>query len=285
MHPPPIRHIFTFLALLVLLSAIADTLLLSTHDVAGGLYMSLFMWAPGLAALITCSIHRLDLRDLGWSWPAERHMRYGYVLPLFYIVPVYVATWYLIRGSFNLSTFLNRGAETVGFPSWPRLATFGLDVPLLLTFGIFSRFTNTLGEELGWRGFLLPHLSRRYGFAAGCFGTGVIWALWHYPLLFAFGFFGRPNAVLQIGFFTIMVVGLSFVIGCLKLKTNSLWPCVLLHSSHNVFLQAIFDPLTVSVGKVPYITTEFGGGLMVTVGVVGFYLWRRRKETRLEQLV
>lgn len=161
-------------------------------------------------------------------------MRYGYVLPLLYIVPVYVATWYLIRGSFNLSPFLERGAETVGFPSWPRLATFGLDVPLLLTFGIFSRFTNTLGEELGWRGFLLPHLSRRYGFTAGCFVTGVIWALWHYPLLFAFGFFERPNVVLQIGFFTIMVIGLSFVIGWLKLKTNSLWPCVLLHASHNV---------------------------------------------------
>lgn len=64
MHPP-IRQVFTSLALLVLLSAIADTLLFSTHDVAGGLYMSLFMWTPGLAALITCAVHRLDLRDIG----------------------------------------------------------------------------------------------------------------------------------------------------------------------------------------------------------------------------
>jgi len=198
---PPGREIFTFL----------DTLLLVTHGVAGGLYLSLFMWTPGLAALITCAIHRLDVRALGWSWQTARHTSYGYVLPLVYIVPVYVATWVLIRGSFNLTPLLANSAETVGFP--PRLATLGLDIPLLLTFGILSRFPNTLGEELGWRGFLLPQLSRRYGFTAGCFVTGIIGVLWHYPLLFAFGFFTRPNALFRIGSFTVIVIGLSFVVG------------------------------------------------------------------------
>src|SRR5258708_17051003 len=206
----PARQIFTFLALLALLSAIPDTLLLVTHSVAGGLYMSLFMWTPGLAALLTCAIHHLDVGALGWSWQTARHKWYGSLLPLVYIVPVYVATWIFIRASFNLAPYLAKGAETVGFPTWPRLATFGLYIPLLLTFGIFSRFPNTLGEELGWRGFLLPQLSRQYGFTTGCFVTGVVWALWHYPLLFAFGFFSRHNAFSQIAFLTILVIGSSF---------------------------------------------------------------------------
>lgn len=273
-----IRPLFFFVVILVLLSAASDALLLSSRSVAGGLYMSFFMWTPGLAALITCVSCRVDLGGLGWSWPAARHMSYGCLLPLMYIVPVYVATWLLIPGSVNLPSFVATGAATVGFPAWPRLVTFGLQVPLLLTFGVFSRFPNTLGEELGWRGFLLPQLSRRYGFTAGCLVTGIIWAVWHYPLLFAFGFFTRPNARFRITLFSVMVIGLSFVIGWLKLKTNSLWPCVLLHASHNVLLQTIFDPLTAPVGKVPFITTEFGGGLMLTVGAVGFFLWRRQKE-------
>jgi uncharacterized protein len=280
---PAGRPIFTFLVLLALLSTVPDALLLITHDVAGGLYMSLFMWTPGLAAIITCAIHRLDVGVLGWNWRTARHKTYSYVLPLAYIVPVYVATWLLIRGSFNLAPYLANGAEAVGFPGWPRLATFWLDIPLLLTFGVFSRFPNTLGEELGWRGFLLPQLSRQYGFTTGCFVTGVVWALWHYPLLFAFGYFSRNHAFWQIAFFTIMVIGSSFVIGWLRFKTDSLWPCVLLHASHNVFLQTIFNPLTAPVGKVPIVTGEFGGGLALTVGVVGFYLWGRRKELRLEQ--
>jgi uncharacterized protein len=277
------RRVLVFIVLLVLLSAASATLLLSSHSVAGGLYMAFFMWSPGLAALITCVICRVNFEGLGWSWSAARHMSYGYVLPLMYIVPVYATTWFLIRGSLNLSSFVATGAATVGFPAWPRLATFGLQVPLLLTFGVFSRFPNTLGEELGWRGFLLPQLSRRYGFTGGCLVTGIIWAMWHYPLLFAFGFFIRPNSRLRITFFTIMVIGLSFVIGWLKFKANSLWPCILLHASHNVLLQAIFDPLTAPVGKVPYITTEFGGGLALTAGVVGLFLWRRRIELQLER--
>lgn len=277
MHPS-IRQVCTFLAILVLLSAMSDALLLVTHGVGGGLYMSFFMWTPGLAALITCAIYRTDMTTLGWIWQTVRHKSYGYLLPLVYIAPVYVVTWVLIRGAFQFSAFATHGAEVVGFPAWPRLATFGVYVPLMLTFGVFSRFPNTLGEELGWRGFLLPQLSGLYGFTVGCFLTGIIWALWHYPLLFAFGFFTRSNALLRITFFTMMVIGSSFVIGWLKFKTDSVWPCVLLHASHNAFLQIVFDPLTAPVGKVPYITSEFGVGLMLTVGVVGYYLWRGRRE-------
>lgn len=280
---PSALPIFTFLALLTLLSAIPDTLLLVTHGVAGGLYMSLFMWTPGLAALITSAIHRLDVGALGWNGQTARHLKYGYALPLAYIVPVYVAVWLLIRGSFNLAPYLANGATTVGFPGWPHLATFGLYIPLLLTFGIFSRFPNTLGEELGWRGFLLPQVTRQYGFTTGCFATGVVWALWHYPLLLAFGYFSHHDALWQIACFTIVVIGSSFLIGWLRFKTNSLWPCVLLHAAHNVFVQTIFNPLTAPVGKAPYVTGEFGGGLAVTVGVVSFYLWCRRKELRLER--
>ena len=154
--------------------------------------MALFMWTPGLAALVTSAIHRLDVTTFGWSWRSAPHKIYGYLLPFAYIVPVYVATWLLIPGTFHPSPFLANAAKTVGFSGWPHLAT-GLDIPLLLTFGVFSRFPNTLGEELGWRGFLLPHLNKRYGFTAGCLLTGVIWALWHYPLLFAFGFSNGPT--------------------------------------------------------------------------------------------
>jgi membrane protease YdiL (CAAX protease family) len=71
-----------------------------------------------------------------------------------------------------------------------------------------------------------------------------------------------------------MVIGLSFVVGYVRFKTGSLWPCVLLHAGHNVFLQTIFDPLTVPLEKTSYFTGEFGAGLALTVAAVGFYLWQ-----------
>jgi hypothetical protein len=104
-----VRQIVTFLALLIFLSFISNALLQVTHAVGGGLYMSLFMWTPGLADLITCAVYRRDVSSLGWGWHPIRLKALGYLLALIYIAPVYVVTWLAIRGSFGLAPFL---AET-----------------------------------------------------------------------------------------------------------------------------------------------------------------------------
>jgi hypothetical protein len=57
-----------------------------------------------------------------------------------------------------------------------------------------------------------------------------------------------------------------------------LWTAAVLHASHNLFIQAIFDRITAPVGRSLYITTEFGAGMVLTVGVCAFYFWTRRKE-------
>jgi uncharacterized protein len=51
-----------------------------------------------------------------------------------------------------------------------------------------------------------------------------------------------------------------------------------LHASHNLFIQAIFDRITAPVGRTLYITTEFGAGMVLTVGACALYFWTRRKE-------
>jgi membrane protease YdiL (CAAX protease family) len=200
------------------------------------------------------------------------------VIPIFYALPVYIVTWAAIRGSLAFSAFASPLGSAFGFPDWPRATALFLAVPCYATVGVVASTARALGEEIGWRGFLLPRLVQQTGFTLGCFLSGCIWAVWHYPgLLFAdYNAGTRPAFALTC--FTLMVIADSYILGWLRLKSGSLWTAAVLHASHNLFIQAILDRMTAPVGRALYITTEFGAGLVLTAAACALYLWTRRKE-------
>jgi membrane protease YdiL (CAAX protease family) len=57
--------------------------------------------------------------------------------------------------------------------------------PLYMFFPLFIMkffLDSGLGEELGWRGFLLPRLQARYSALVSSIIVGIVWGLWHLPL-------------------------------------------------------------------------------------------------------
>jgi hypothetical protein len=58
---------------------------------------------------------------------------------------------------------------------------------LMMVFVFFAILDGPLGEEIGWRGFLLPKLLERRGPLAASLVVGVVWYLWHLPLYLATG--------------------------------------------------------------------------------------------------
>ena len=172
----------TFLVLLCLFSAAADALVI--HLGKEPAMLSRFaMWCPGAAALATCALHRLPQATLGWCWPATRWLILAYMVPALYALPVYGAAWAVIGGALAAAPFATATASSYGFTDNPALVTALIGVPLILTVVVLSTVTWALGEELGWRGFLLPHLVERIGFNGACLVSGLIWAVWHYPSL------------------------------------------------------------------------------------------------------
>ena len=284
---PLAKQIVAFLCLVFLFSSLPYFLMIHSGHVGSGngLVVRLVMWCPAAAAFATCALFRIDTRTLGWNWRPLRYEALGYYLPLLYAIPVYAVTWIAVRGSFALGAFESDAAQSFSMPGSPHLASFGLMIPMLATLGVIGSVANALGEEIGWRGFLLPRLVGQFGFTFGCVVSGVIWAAWHYPGLLWADYNAGTNPGYALACFTVMVVALAFVMGWLRLKSGSLWPCAMLHASHNLFIQAILDRLTAPAGRALYFTTEFGFGLALTIAAVAVYFWTRRGEVHVDNQV
>jgi len=79
------------------------------------------------------------------------------------------------------------------------------------------------------------------------------------------------------------VKGVSFlVVAILRLKSGSLWTAVLLHTTHNIFIQGVFDRLSGNTAITPHITGEFGVGLALTRLVVAYFFWRTQRDKSLQ---
>lgn len=85
-------------------------------------------------------------------------------------------------------------------------------------------------EEFGWRGLLLPALSKIFKFQIAALVVGAIWGIWHLPLFFMHG-----AAQYQSNFlvFAIQVIGMGFVLAWLFGRTKSILICVLFHAFSN----------------------------------------------------
>lgn len=98
------------------------------------------------------------------------------------------------------------------------------------------------GEELGWRGWLMPALMP-LGTWPTLIITGVIWGLWHTPLILL-GAEELPANALGIAIFTGSTVVLGILVGWLRLRSCSVWPAVFAHGSIDIFgnLCSLFTP-------------------------------------------
>ncbi len=232
------------------------------------------MWCPGLAALITCRIAGRSLRTLGWHWPKGRYIVLGYFVPLGYATVAYGAVWALRLGGWN-AAFLSQIAHRRGLPPWGVLPFFIL---MQATLGMVMSLTTALGEEIGWRGFLVPELAKQMSFTKVSLVSGVVWAVWHWPAILFLNYNAGTNGLYALCCFTVMVVAISFIFAWVRLKSGSLWPAALLHASGNLFIQDVFDRLMRDTGRTRWYTTEFGIALAVTSVLFAVYFWRRRSE-------
>jgi CAAX protease family protein len=269
MPPSPKRTLTTYLILTFGLSSIFYTLIIraGTLSAAHGLYVLGLMWCPGTAGILTMLITTRSLRGMGWGLGNPKWLALAYVLPVLYGSVAYGVVWTAGWGTFTTASL---GTN----------ASMGRFVALAATLGVATSLISATGEEIGWRGVLVPQLSRVTGFTGTALISSGIWALWHTPvLLFADYNSGTPWWY-GLSCFAIMVLGIGTAFAWLRLKSGSLWTGALLHASHNLFIQGVFDRTTADSGHTAWITGEFGIALALLAVVVGYVFWRQRGSLR-----
>jgi membrane protease YdiL (CAAX protease family) len=266
-------HVILYVLLVALFSLPWYLLVIHTQELgmAGGTVVRMLMWSPALAALLTCRLGGLSFTSLGWRWPKMRYVGLGYGLPILYAALAYFPYWAFVRGSFNLAGYATAKAAQSHLHN-PSAAVL-VNLFLLLTAGMIGSVANGLGEEIGWRGFLFPSLLRLHGTAIAIFVSGAIWALWHYPLIIGANYNSGGPAWLALLCFTWMVLAGAAIFGWLRVKSGSVWPAAIAHGSHNLFIQAICDPITRQDQRASIWTTEFGILLALTTTIFALVCW------------
>jgi uncharacterized protein len=262
------RKLRLFLALTVVLVGLSyiPVIRAGTLEALGGMAVYLVMWAPGVAAMLTQLITERRLSGLGWRFRTWPLLGLALVLPALYGAAVYLPVWASGLAGFDPGGW----SKTAG--GIAPLAALGM----LLTVGVLISLTSALGEEIGWRGLLVPELAKLGSFKYVATVSGLIWTLYHVPLILFADYHGAGTPVwYSLLCFFPMVMGIAAVMAWLRLKSDSLWPPALLHASHNLIIQGVFDTATRPGLWSGYLTGEFGIGLVIAIGVTAWVLCKR----------
>ena len=119
-------------------------------------------------------------------------------------------------------------------------STFSLGYFLFVFF--MQLLTSGFGEEPGWRGFLLPRLAARFSGEKLIWILGLIWAIWHYPLVIIRTLSVMQDVPLPQKVITIIVslagmtmsqIGMTFIYVWLYNKTESVFLAIIFHALSN----------------------------------------------------
>lgn len=236
------------------------------------------MMSVGLAAILTCILHGRRLSSFGLLWGNSRYQWISFLVPLGIAGASYVIIWGLGFAEFN-SGFADGARETYNLGEWDDTSIILFHILLTMTFSLALSIPSILGEELAWRGFLVPELSKSMSFGLVALISGLLWSAFHWPLMIK-GFYGSSSTplIFQLSIFTLFIVSNSVTLTYLRYKTNSVWSAVIFHASSNMFIQKVFTPLTIVDQNSAWYVDEFGVVVPVVALFVATFFWRKAKK-------
>lgn len=211
-----------------------------------GILVSIMMFTPALAVVIVILVLRPiprgeRLRFLG-MWPLRPAKRVVWMMVLGIFGPLVVIVASVAVAALcgwvqlDLVTFSGFAAQLeaglpTGVPAPPVIAVILSQLVMIPIAAATINAVMAFGEELGWRGFLVPAL-RPLGTWPTLLISGAVWGLWHSPVILLGYNFGRID-ITGVLFMTGGCIAWGVLLGWLRLRSASLWPAVFAHGAMN----------------------------------------------------
>ena len=260
--------IFSWMLFLAPLT-LGDDVDATTKQLATQGLWAIAMWGPGIAAIfVTLFVAKqpfssLRLNTLG----PKRFYLWAWFLPVVLTIlgGIFTLLFGIAKLDLNFTMIREALSAAPGGADVPPAVIVLMQTLLALTFAPIINMLFTMGEELGWRGFLLPRLLPLGQWKAVIL-SGVIWGVWHAPAIVqGHNYPGYP--ILGVFMMIIFCVLLGTIISWLYLNTKSPWVAALAHGSINAIagLPVLFFE--------PGFNMTFGGTLAAPTAWIGMLLF------------
>jgi membrane protease YdiL (CAAX protease family) len=198
------------------------------------------MFVPALSSILTRLITKEGFKKMYLRPNFKGNIKH-YLLIYFgptVLLLLSAAFYFLIfPGQFDPDlTVLKELAASTGKPGLSASTLLITQVLQLAIIGPVINIIPTLGEELGWRGYLLPKLRMFFSDRSALVITGAIWGIWHLPVIvmghnYGTDYPGYPwLGILAMIVFCVM---LGTIEGYISIKLESVIPAAMIHSALN----------------------------------------------------
>ena len=140
-----------------------------------------------------------------------------------------------------------------------------------------------LGEEIGWRGYMLPRLFA-FGVVPAMLLVCLLHGIWHLPLMLTTGFYhntGNPLLVVPLFLITLALAGVFF--GFIRLWAGSVWAVAVAHAAANMAWELMTEMTqTKSALVLEYVGGESGVIMIAGLLIFSFFIIRHMRSGKFK---
>lgn len=269
------KALTVFMSLVILLSGIVD----AVYCAGGPAWLTaILMWIPAVSAFIAAGVAMSDNKDrfnpiklfryVGIRFCNPLYVLLGVVIPFIYLFIPYRIYWTMHPENFSYSS--------VAF------SVVLKDLVVYTIVYVLISLITALGEEIGWRGFMLPAFMQRLGDKGALAAVSIFWCLWHFPLLIFGDYMEGTPLWYQLIAFVLCIFPVGIIAGILTIQSKSVWPAAFLHAAHNAYDQAVFGVITKGDDRM-FFVSETGVFTIVCawiIAVIMFVIYVKTKKKK-----